>query len=756
MKSSRVSPIFSVTLNQLNQPTQVDCKKDHKYQSGNENIIYENEVANFNSLQKYFSLKHTQPPIPLISVAFNEPCKKNLDKGIIPDINDETLIKFFSDHNKKDKDHKILVDHQYLNELLLSNININNTDRYGQSVMHEVARAWDTEVAQLLLKHGAAINQPDILGRTPLHVACSVNYSEMVYFLIKNGADIDSKTHGDEQKPIHFAAKNDAVDSLNVLLNFGAKIEDRDYKQRTALQLAAELDRSFAAKYLIENGADASVKDSSNMAAMVLLIKKMPNNALLALDQFHSIDRKSRTEHFNLNCLTLPINETSCFAKSPLEITVEMKQYEILLHPAMNELIKVKWAKFGKFSALKSIASNFALVILWTILMCTMPHKKSSMYTGKREYWGPIVELIAVNTLGINIVLEVKDFYKSLTRFKKYKKWRQKEIRKDLKYCHKKWPEERTYLKQEIRELKNSKLSYMKDYWNIFDWVTYFLMAFSISLHLIEMARQNKYSLTTKKYSASALMVCMWLRLLKFARPFKLLGVFVVMLGYIVNDALTILYLAMHIFIPYTALFYINFGMYNITDYSVGRLQLFYNIFQMALMGSYSYDEIANQDTVLAEILTATFIFFAVVIILNILIAMMSNTFQRVYDNAKANALMLRAAFIINEEINMSRSQLIQHYEWINAKCSPQTVYYNESKVYSRENKLFSQENDFIKTTNEINKKIDKMINTIEKLQFQIKNSMLESQSYVKPEAVETQLKSLKLINNKTDNEFQI
>ena len=59
----------------------------------------------------------------------------------------------------------------------------------------------------------------------------------MVSFLIENGANINSRTYGEDQTPIHYAAKNDAVASLKVLLLKGANIEDKDYKQRTPLQV---------------------------------------------------------------------------------------------------------------------------------------------------------------------------------------------------------------------------------------------------------------------------------------------------------------------------------------------------------------------------------------------------------------------------------------------------------------------------------------------------------------------------------------
>ena len=46
---------------------------------------------------------------------------------------------------------------------------------------------------------------------------------------------------GKIKQPTHYAAKNDAVRSLKVLLKLGGRVHDRDYKKRTPLQVAAEL-----------------------------------------------------------------------------------------------------------------------------------------------------------------------------------------------------------------------------------------------------------------------------------------------------------------------------------------------------------------------------------------------------------------------------------------------------------------------------------------------------------------------------------
>lgn len=84
---------------------------------------------------------------------------------------------------------------------------------------------------------GATVNQPDKYGRTPLHVAAAVDYPEMVQFLVQRGADLNAKTGKELQTPVHFAARNDASSSLKMLMKCGGDITDKDFKQRTPLQV---------------------------------------------------------------------------------------------------------------------------------------------------------------------------------------------------------------------------------------------------------------------------------------------------------------------------------------------------------------------------------------------------------------------------------------------------------------------------------------------------------------------------------------
>ena len=62
---------------------------------------------------------------------------------------------------------------------------------------------------------------------------------------------------------VAFAAAADAWACCQILIEKGANVEARDYRSRTPLFVAAELDRSVSAKFLIEQNADATAKGFS-------------------------------------------------------------------------------------------------------------------------------------------------------------------------------------------------------------------------------------------------------------------------------------------------------------------------------------------------------------------------------------------------------------------------------------------------------------------------------------------------------------
>jgi len=116
------------------------------------------------------------------------------------------------------------------------------------------------ETVRVLLEHGADVRALDEQRATPLHVASSGGQPESVRMLLQHGADVNAK-RDDNRTPLH-SAKSDVV--ARVLLEYGADPNARDSNSRTPLHHVIERNSAEAARVLLENGADANARDATN------------------------------------------------------------------------------------------------------------------------------------------------------------------------------------------------------------------------------------------------------------------------------------------------------------------------------------------------------------------------------------------------------------------------------------------------------------------------------------------------------------
>ena len=397
-----------------------------------------------------------------------------------------------------------------------------------------------------------------------------------------------------------------------------------------------------------------------------------------------------------------PTEDKACFAKSPLQVIVENNQQQVLLHPVFQRLIEVKWQRLGKYGAWLYFITNLLNCILWTALLCFQPTNQDHLYTDDRLILQLFFQILALCTLILWVGSEVREFWKARKKNELYKEWKISELGRDLEFAHDRWPEEREYLTREIREIQDLRSSYILDKWNYFDWLTYSTMALTVICHIVSVKQKTKAANEASRAVGSVMLIFMWLRMLKYARPFKILGLFVVMLSHVATDTVKILFLSMHFFIPYLAAFWITFGSYGIEGYTLKYGDLFYSLFQMIVVGDYNFDKLTTHAQIMSRLLVGTYIFFGGIICLNLFIALMADTFQRVYDNAKANAAMQRAATIVGLEADVTIKILRKHREWITANCSPESLYYDDDMIDP-------ENNDLKRLTHQIKAKVDEV-----------------------------------------------
>ncbi|XP_024660551.1 uncharacterized protein LOC101484410 isoform X2 [Maylandia zebra] len=571
------------------------------------------------------------------------------------------------------------VDLQLLDRAISDGADPNASDRYGQTVLHEISRAWSVDVMRFFLDRGSDLLRPDQFGVTALHVASALDYQDMVQFLLDRKADPEARTFLDKQTPLHYAAKNDAVGSIRLLLQAGASISCTDYKRRTPLQLAANAERSDAARVLLELGAEAGLKDSDGQFCITALIGRMSPVAQLALSQFHVFDRMTRQHYYYLNLLEPELHSpedqlSGVWVGEPMSpMVIQEEKLDLIMNPVFLKLIHVKWNLYGRFGAWLLLILNFLFNVSWTTVAISVSVHRDSpdRYVLPEDWWCVLFVVLALLLTLEEVLRDVRDILRSRKKLHLWQQLVKHRLQSDLSCSHPMWPQEREFLLNQFKLVDRKRGSYCRDLWNVFDWLVYFLLTASFSVHVADVIGPSTILNTMSLRMFSITIVFLWLRLMKHVRGFRLMGPFIVMLGKIVGDVMRFLFLYAEIFIPYACSFWIMFGGMASVPSMQSVLGLLYSLYRITLVDEYEYAAMVAVDDVMAPVLCGTFLAASSILCVNLLIALLTDTFQRVHNNSQANAMMQQAAVILQVEESMP---LLRHFydnQYISSHCSP-------------------------------------------------------------------------------------
>ncbi|XP_070554968.1 transient receptor potential cation channel subfamily V member 6-like [Ptychodera flava] len=638
------------------------------------------------------------------------------DKGKEADLTDEDKLKEIEELLRKDVDKEV-------------------KDEYGETLLHKVARCRHTDVAKLLIDvlGNGIVTREDKFGRKPLHVAASTGNVAMLELLLDNGAEI-AATDNVGRTAVTFAAANDAPKALQVLHERGADIHTTDDKGRTPLMVAALGDRSESCRFLLNLGARAEVIDKNREPCIAVMLAKMPTVAYTALNQFHQVDSANRKQYFHLHHLEpQKPGEEKMKTRMPMDVLVHYRQFENIQHQAFCELIDVKWEQFGKFRAWVHFILDLTFIILWTALAVIKPDARACYYFPV-DIWRVILWILAIAYTLFLIGQELKEFFTSKREVDEWKEWKLQILDQDEKDCHPSWPNEKQWLKRERKEIEDMKANYFHDYWNIFDWFVYILLTACVVLHFIDIGivpdelcwpdsgNGTTGNATTEPVKVdddeieslasrlhirvfSITIIFVWVRILKSARAFMTLGPFIVMCYNILGDVARFCFLYFVFYIPYTSAFWMMFGG-DVEEFETISETLF-SLFRMTLVDEYNYDGLKEENPVMCDILVGTYLAISAIVLLNLFIAMLSETFVRIHDNAHSNALMERAQIILGLEDNLSDSEKDKFYSYIHSECSPREKYYDDDMPFENEEK------DVKKVTFQIKKQLTTLTDTV-------------------------------------------
>lgn len=197
------------------------------------------------------------------------------------------------------------------------------------------------EILETFFNNGLSIDYPDHFKDTPLFHAVRNGTSEMVEFILTKGADVHYK-NDQGFTALHFAIwHNDSEKVISMLLKKGADIDSPDAEGYTPLHWAARNRKPDTVKFLLDNGADYSLKNYYDETPASVTY------CLLCIDILHRIKYNNMKKELSLQQLCqlyCTVNKIST-KKIPNYINEEYNQW---LKTTDNQCPQVKRARVIK------------------------------------------------------------------------------------------------------------------------------------------------------------------------------------------------------------------------------------------------------------------------------------------------------------------------------------------------------------------------------------------------------------------------
>ncbi|KAB8208811.1 hypothetical protein BDV34DRAFT_210536 [Aspergillus parasiticus] len=178
---------------------------------------------------------------------------------------------------------------------------LNQSNSSSRPILSMASQRSDAEMIRILLDHGAIVDQEGATGRTSLSYAATSGNEAIVKLLLDSGANVDSKCRNG-RTPLSYAAKSGHEGVVTLLLDRGADInskyswrnealasrdinnctalywaiqfsqydvvESRGHHGSTPLCQAVRLQHPWAARSLLEKGANLESRDDDGRAAL--------------------------------------------------------------------------------------------------------------------------------------------------------------------------------------------------------------------------------------------------------------------------------------------------------------------------------------------------------------------------------------------------------------------------------------------------------------------------------------------------------
>ena len=157
--------------------------------------------------------------------------------------------------------------------LLKERVPVNERQSDGTTALHWATHANDVEMTDALLRAGADPNVTNRYGVPPLWLACENGNPTLIAMLLAAGADVHAETTGEPL--VMTATRTGNVEAVNALLAAGAEVDAREtWRGQTALMWAAAENHVGVVRLLIGRGADVNASSTAGYTPLLFAARQ--------------------------------------------------------------------------------------------------------------------------------------------------------------------------------------------------------------------------------------------------------------------------------------------------------------------------------------------------------------------------------------------------------------------------------------------------------------------------------------------------
>jgi ankyrin repeat protein len=227
------------------------------------------------------------------------------------------------------------VNSKLIQNLCFDWIDIRGVNRTDDTALHLALYGEKWEIAEKILPEfeDYHVNTTNIRGDTPLHLAAKLKHCEIGLFnkiLHRTNSENVNKADGNGCTALHWAARANSTEKMQLLLDGGIDINAQDNEGNTALHIAIMKELKTAKKFIKHEKVDVNVPNNDNRTALHLACKCWPN---ISAHTFKNILEKST----NINAQDKDGNTALHYAISEKS---ETALQELLKHKDVNVNVK--------------------------------------------------------------------------------------------------------------------------------------------------------------------------------------------------------------------------------------------------------------------------------------------------------------------------------------------------------------------------------------------------------------------------------